>query len=227
MSALSSALAYRRLLDTNATLRMLRADHLPVMAATLGTHLGKPGTRISTEDLHESIDSDLEELRDHFDLSTRTAKAYCDDWRRAEILVRRPATSARGETYELSAAGFDAIRMLEQLRTPPQTATESRLVSLAQSVRQLAIDTDPDSSRRLESLRAERDRIDAEIARVRRGDPVRSSLTDAGRMSESAISSNRRRACPPTSLAFGPASKNSTRNCGSRSLPPRTPSPRY
>lgn len=101
MSALSSALAYRRLLDTNATLRMLRADHLPVMAATLGTHLGKPGTRISTEDLHESIDSDLEELRDHFDLSTRTAKAYCDDWRRAEILVRRPATSARGETYEL------------------------------------------------------------------------------------------------------------------------------
>ncbi|MDN5636124.1 MAG: DUF3375 domain-containing protein [Brevibacterium sp.] len=183
MSALSSALAYRRLLDTNATLRMLRADHLPVMAATLGTHLGKPGTRVSTEDLHESIDSDLEELRDHFDLSTRTAKAYCDDWRRAEILVRRPATSARGETYELSAAGFDAIRMLEQLRTPPQTATESRLVSLAQSVRQLAIDTDPDSSRRLASLRAERDRIDAEIARVRRGDP-RSSVLDRRRANE-------------------------------------------
>ncbi|WP_193084573.1 DUF3375 domain-containing protein [Brevibacterium aurantiacum] len=183
MSALSSALAYRRLLDSNATLRMLRADHLPVMAATLGTHLGKPGTRISTEDLHESIDSDFEELRDHFDLSTRTAKAYCDDWRRAEILVRRPATAARGETYELSAAGFDAIRMLEQLRTPPQTATESRLVSLAQSVRQLAIDTDPDSSRRLASLHAERDRIDAEIARVRRGDP-RSIVLDRRRANE-------------------------------------------
>lgn len=183
MSALSSALAYKRLLETNATLRMLRADHLPVMAATLGAHLGKPGNRVSTDDLHESIDSDLEELRDHFDLSARTAKAYCDDWRRAEILVRRPATSARGETYELSAAGFDAIRMLEQLRTPPQTATESRLVSLAQSVRQLAIDTDPDSSRRLASLRAERDRIDAEIARVRRGDP-RSLVLDRRRANE-------------------------------------------
>ncbi|MDN5806200.1 MAG: DUF3375 domain-containing protein [Brevibacterium sp.] len=183
MSALSSALAYRRVLDANATLRMLRADHLPIMAATLGTHLGRPGTRLSTEDLHESIDSDLEELRDHFDLSMRTAKAYCDDWRRSEILVRRPATAARGETYELSAAGFDAIRMLEQLRTPPQTATESRLVSLAQSVRQLAIDTDPDSSRRLASLRAERDRIDAEIARVRRGDP-RSIVLDRRRANE-------------------------------------------
>ena len=113
MSALSSALAYRRLLESNATLRMLRADNLAVMAGTLDAHLGRPGTRMSTEDLHESIDADLEELRDHFDLSLRTAKAYCDDWRRAEILVRRPATSARGETYELSAAGFDAIRMLE------------------------------------------------------------------------------------------------------------------
>lgn len=183
MSALSSALAYKRLLESNATLRMLRADHLPVMAATLDAHLGRPGTRTPTEDLHESIDADLEDLRDHFPQATRTAKAYCDDWRQAGILVRRPATAARGETYELTAAGFDAIRMLEQLRTPPQTATESRLVSLAQAVRQLAIDTDPDSSRRLASLRAERDRIDAEIARVRRGDP-RSLVLDRRRANE-------------------------------------------
>ncbi|RAD59916.1 DUF3375 domain-containing protein, partial [Burkholderia multivorans] len=79
--------------------------------------------------------------------------------------------------------GFDAIRMLEQLRTPPQTATESRLVSLAQAVRQLAIDTDPDSARRLAALHAERDRIDAEIARVRRGDP-RSIVLDRRRANE-------------------------------------------
>ncbi|HJE77564.1 MAG TPA: DUF3375 domain-containing protein, partial [Brevibacterium epidermidis] len=81
MSALSSALAYRRLLESDATLRMLRADNLAVMAGTLDAHLGRPGTRMNTEDLHESIDADLEELRDHFDLSLRTAKAYCDDWR--------------------------------------------------------------------------------------------------------------------------------------------------
>ncbi|WFP16377.1 DUF3375 domain-containing protein [Citricoccus muralis] len=183
MSALSLALAYRRLTESNTALKMLRADLLPVMAAVLQTHLGTPGTRVNTEDLHESIDAELEELRDHFDLSDRTARAYCDDWRRAEVIVRRPASGSRGETYELSAAGFDALRMLEQLRTPPRTATESRLVSLAQSVHQLAIDTDPHSARRLESLRAERDRIDAEIARVRRGDP-RSLLLDRRRSHE-------------------------------------------
>ncbi|GAA1814869.1 MULTISPECIES: DUF3375 domain-containing protein [Brevibacterium] len=176
MSALSSALAFRRLIDDNATLRMLRADNLAIMAATLGGLLGSPGSRLSTDDVHEAIDADLEELRDHFDLGTRTAKAYCDDWRRADIIIRRPATGARGETYELSAAGFDAIRILEQLRTPPRTATESRLVALAQAVRQLAIDTDPDTSRRLRSLEAQRDRIDAEIARVRRGDAMSTTL---------------------------------------------------
>lgn len=176
MSALSSALAFRRLIDENATLRMLRADNLAIMAAALADLLGSPGTRLSTDDVHEAIDSDLDQLRDHFELGNRTAKAYCDDWRRAEIIIRRPASGARGETYELSAAGFDAIRILEQLLTPPRTATESRLVALAQAVRQLAIDTDPDTTRRLQSLEAQRDRIDAEIARVRRGDPKSTTL---------------------------------------------------
>ena len=32
--------------------------------------------------------ADLEELRDHFDLGAKSAKAYCDDWRAAGILVR-------------------------------------------------------------------------------------------------------------------------------------------
>ena len=50
-------------------------------------------------------------------------------------------------------------------------------------MRQVAIDTDPDSSRRLASLHAERDRIDAEIARVRRGDP-RSVVLDRRRANE-------------------------------------------
>jgi hypothetical protein len=170
MSALASALSFRRLVDSSATLRMLRADHVAVMAAILGEHLGAPGARIDTVDLHELVDDDLFELRDHFDLSGRSAKAYCDDWRGAGILIRRPATDSRGETYELSAAGFDALRILEQLEEPQTTVTESRLVALATSLHQLAIDTDPDTGRRLRALESQRRRIDAEIARIRKGD---------------------------------------------------------
>ncbi|WP_262985901.1 DUF3375 domain-containing protein [Microbacterium jejuense] len=76
------------------------------MAATLSAHLGTPGSRIAADELHERIDGDLETLRDHFVLSSKNAKAFCDDWRQAGILIRRPSGSARGETYELSAAGF-------------------------------------------------------------------------------------------------------------------------
>lgn len=170
MSALSQALAFKRLVADSATLRMLRADHVAVMAAVLGEHLGAPGTRLDTDEVHERIDEDLVDLRDHFDLSDRRAKAYCDDWRNAGLLIRRPATDARGETYELSAAGFDALRILEQLETPQAAVTESRLVTLATALRQLAIETDPDSGRRLRALEGERRRIDREIERVRKGD---------------------------------------------------------
>ncbi|MDO5495052.1 MAG: DUF3375 domain-containing protein, partial [bacterium] len=181
MSALAQALAYRRVLEESAALRLLRADHVAIVAALLGEHLGEPGARRSTEDIHELIDTDLEILREHFEIGARTAKAYCDDWRNGGFLIRRPATDARGETYELSAAGFDAIRILHQLDAPRSTVTESRLINMTSALRQLAIDTDPDSNRRLEALQQQRERIDEEIARISSGD---SPVLDPARATE-------------------------------------------
>ncbi|MFJ6131600.1 DUF3375 domain-containing protein [Janibacter terrae] len=169
MTTTSTALALQRTVADNAALRMLRADHVAVIAGLLSTHLGRAGTRVATDDLYEVMDADLELLRDHFDLP-KTARAYCDDWRGAGYIVRRPAVGARGETLELSPDAFQALRVLEQLDEPRSTVTQSRLISLAQSIRQLAIDTDPDVHRRLEALQDERDRIDAEITRVRTGE---------------------------------------------------------
>lgn len=183
MPALARALALHRLVRDSATMRMLRADSVAVMAAVLGEHLGAPGTRLDTDELHELIDEDLVDLRGHFDLSDKRAKAYCDDWRNAGLIVRRPATDARGETYELSAAGFDALRILDQLETPPATVTESRLVALSTALRQLAIETDPDTGRRLRSLEEDRRRIDDEIARIRSGD-AQARVLDGTRASE-------------------------------------------
>lgn len=166
MAVLPSALAIKRLLAHNDTLRMLRADTLPLIASTLSEHLGKPGTKLLTDELHERIDADLVALREHFALGDRSAKSYCDEWRGKGLLIRRTASAARGETYELSAAGLDAIRIVEQLISPRSTLTESRLMVLAQALHGLAVDTDPDTTRKLRSLREERDRIDAEIVRI-------------------------------------------------------------
>lgn len=170
MSALAAALSYRRVVQESATLRMLRADSLAVMAALLATHLGAPGTRLAAEDVHELIDADLEELRGHFDLGAKSAKAYCDDWRSAGLLVRRPAVASRGETYELSPAAIEALRFLDQLDEPARTLTESRLVGLMAAVHRLAMDTDADIGRRLQALRDERDAIDAQIERLLEGE---------------------------------------------------------
>lgn len=169
MSAVATALTYRRLVSEHATLRMLRTDRAAVIAAVLSTHLGKPGTRLPADDLYELIDADLELLRDHVDLP-QTARAYCDDWRKAGFLVRRPSAGTRGETLELSPEAHVALRVFAQLDEPRSTITQSRLLSLAQAVRQLAIDTDPEADRRLAALRAERDRIDDEISRIKSGD---------------------------------------------------------
>lgn len=171
MTAVPSALTITRLMDESATLRLLRADTVAIAASVLGSQFGSAtaGMRIPSHDLHERVEADLEELRDHFSLG-KSAKAYCEDWRSAGFLIRRPSVDARGETFELSPDALTALRMIETLTTPRSTVTESRLVSLAAAIRQLAIDTDPDATRRLEALQAERARIDAEIERVRAGD---------------------------------------------------------
>lgn len=170
MSALAAALSLRRLVRESSTLRLLRADHVAVAGALLSTHLGSPGARVSADDLHELLEADLDELRDHFDLGTKSAKAYCDDWRAAGFLVRRPAAESRGETYELSPEAIDALRVLTQLSEPVSTVTESRLAGLMSAIHQLAIDTDTDVVRRVQALEAEKARIDSEIEALLGGD---------------------------------------------------------
>lgn len=177
MSVLPHALVIRRTVEESATLRLLRSDNLPLAAAILSTYLNSPGTRIDTEELHERIDADLTELRPHLGLSDVRAKVYCDQWRSSGIIIRRPATAGRGETYELSAEGFDALRILDNINVPQVTVTESRLVTLTQALHQLALDTDPDTARRIQALELDRDRINDQIARLQAGEAV-PTLTD-------------------------------------------------
>ena len=170
MTALAQAHALSRLLDEHVAWRMLRADNAPVMVSVLAAHLGGDERRIESEDLYERIDADLDELRAHgFDLPG-TAKAYCADWRTAGYLVRRPAETSRGETFELSPAALTATRFLAQLVQPRQAATESRLASIASQLHRLAVDSDPDARTRIARLEEQRAQIDAQIEAINRGE---------------------------------------------------------
>lgn len=158
------------MVEADPTWRLLRADNAPIIVALLGSHLSGENRRLPAAELYELIDHDLDALRSHnFDLP-QTAQSYCAEWRRAGFLVRRPAEEARGETFELAPAALSAIHFLEQLSSPRHTVTESRLTNIATQLSQLAIDTDPDATRRLEQLHAQRDRIDEQIQRINAGE---------------------------------------------------------
>jgi hypothetical protein len=170
-NSLSLTLDLERLRAESVTWRLLCAAHAPLIVGVLGTHLGGEQRRLPAADLYELIDADLDELRavGASDLP-KSAQGYCADWRTAGFLVRRASEETRGETFELSPGALVGIRMLGELSTPRQTATESRLASIAGQLSQLALDTDPDSNRRLEQLYAQRDQIDDRIERIQAGE---------------------------------------------------------
>lgn len=169
VSILSAVYAADRLIRQHPAWSLLRGRNAAAAVALLGTHLGGEQRRRPAPELFELIDADLQELRDHgFDLP-QTAQAYCAEWRNEQILIRRVSDESRGETFELSPGGLTAIQFVAQLDEPRQAVTESRLSSILAALRQLATDTDPNSASRLAALRAEQDRIAAEIERVQTG----------------------------------------------------------
>ncbi len=181
MSAVGQALAYRRLVEGDPTVALLRADNAAVIMALLTTHLGGETRRRPADELYELIDAELDGLRDHFDLPG-TGKSYGAAWRRAGWLIRRAAAGSRGETLELSPEALAAIRIAEQIVTPRQTATESRLMSIRDQLHRLAAESDPDRGRRLEQLERDRAEIEAQIARIHEGADI--DVLDASRARE-------------------------------------------
>lgn len=165
-------LALRRLRGDDVAWDLLRADSAPMIAALLGAHLGGEVRRMPVAQLVELLDEELELLRAQGEQLPRSAQGYCADWRAAGYLVRRPTEDARGETFELSAGALTAIRLLESLVEPRTTVTESRLASISDQLARLAIDTDPDTERRLAQLQEQREALDREIARVVAGEVV-------------------------------------------------------
>ncbi|RWR25003.1 DUF3375 domain-containing protein [Agrococcus lahaulensis] len=180
VTALGAALRLRRLVDTDAAFALLRAEHAPIIVALLSRHLGGQTRRMPAEEFVDLLDADLDALRSHFALP-QTGVAYAAAWRSAGWLVRRPAPAARAETVELSSEALRAIRIFEQIEQPRATATESRLMTIRDQVQRLAVETDPDGTRRREALERERAVIDAQIQAIGEG---RFEPLDAARAKE-------------------------------------------
>ncbi|GHD05734.1 DUF3375 domain-containing protein [Zhihengliuella salsuginis] len=169
MSTVRVALTARRLLQESPAWALLRTDTAPVALAVLGTHFSRERRHLAAAELFDAVETDLVDLRARgFDLR-QPAAAYCRAWLTDGYLVRRPG-EAREEIYELSDGTLTALRFIDSLAVPRTSVTESRLATIVERIRRLSIDTDPDVSRRIAALQAERNRLDARIEALARGD---------------------------------------------------------
>ncbi|HUB88183.1 MAG TPA: DUF3375 domain-containing protein [Dyella sp.] len=161
---------YRRLRE-EPLWRLLAADHAPEIIGLLQTLLLDGERKLSASILFERLQHHLDAINTS-DLPRelpRTAQAYVADWLAKGFLERRLPEGASEEEYELSAQTAQAIRFVSSLDTPRLAATESRLSLVIQQLVRLAEQTETDPTARLQALYAERDRLDAEIARVSTG----------------------------------------------------------
>ncbi|WP_394216383.1 DUF3375 domain-containing protein [Brachybacterium vulturis] len=166
MTGVARALENRALFEGYGVLKLLRTDHAPTTLGLLGEHLaGNVRTRTAA-DLYDLLTADLEELRFHGLDLPRTAQQYCASWVSQGFLTRRAAREERTEEFALTEEAHGALRVIDQLHTPRDAVTRSRLALLTERLAALARDTDPDAAGRLDALRTERDRLEEQIATV-------------------------------------------------------------
>lgn len=170
MTLLRRALAHQRIAESHAAWSILRAQNAHVVLAILEERLAGEQRRVPAPELFEQVTEDLEALRSAGFELPRTAQDYVADWRRAGIVIRRPSTEAREETFELSPGALAAMQFVEELHAPRRTVTESRLTTIQNMMSQLVAETDPDITSRLATLEAEKARIEDQIQRLSEGD---------------------------------------------------------
>lgn len=171
MAVVSSTLAFISLQQDNVAWKLLHAQNAPIILSILDENLGKETGKRTVADLVSLVDADLEVLRERVPEigPKRSARDYCEQWRRDGYLVRKPLADSRQETYELSAGALAAISFAKGLAKPHRAATKSRLNMILDQIAELSLATDCDIDRRRKVLLAEKQRIEDQLAELDQG----------------------------------------------------------
>lgn len=158
--------------------RLLRAGNASLILSFLGDFFveGNRGA-CSASDLAAALDDRLYALNAAA-LATageerypKEPRAYLEDWAAVEVgYLRRFYPAGDDEIhYEVTPAFERAYGWVQSLQARPFVATESRLHTAVELLRQIVQGTDTDPGRRLDDLRRRRAETDAEIAAVEAG----------------------------------------------------------
>lgn len=146
---------------------LLAARQSELVIALLQGLFPEASAKLGWSALREKLDTELDLLRARGEGIEKTAQEFVQEWVQGKWLSRSYPEGATEEVYELTADALAALRLVMGRLQPRQTATESGLAVVIDSVLKLAADTDPDPASRLSTLHAELDRVAEEIQRVR------------------------------------------------------------
>jgi hypothetical protein len=164
--------AHVTLLLKHPAAKLLRAEQAAFALAFLHTAFKESGqAAVAEELLRTRLERWIEERRaeDSFEWE-RSARDYLDDWCGEDrAWLRKVHGGGLEPAFELTSATEKALGWLESLRGTAFIGTESRLEGIFREIDELLRFTSNDAEARLEFLRAERAKLDAEIARILAG----------------------------------------------------------
>lgn len=155
--------------------RLLLADSAPLVISFLNNVFIVPNTRtISESDLSGRLEDTLYFLRDEHgpELFKRPAADYLKEWAEADKgwLRRFYPKDSDEPHYDLTPSAEKAISWIVSLSDSPFVGTESRLKIIFDLLRQMVEGSEVDPEIRMAELKRRRDDIDAEIAKIERGE---------------------------------------------------------
>ncbi|HHE32079.1 MAG TPA: DUF3375 domain-containing protein [Chlorobaculum parvum] len=155
--------------------RLLRAQHAPLVASFLHRVFLAPNVRtLAQADLVEALEDELFALRSQLgdNAFPGSAQSYLNDWADNDKgWLRKFYPQGEDEPhYDLTPATEKALAWLESLSERAFVGTESRLLTLFELLRQMSTGSETDPEVRIAELNRQRDKIDAEISRIRAGE---------------------------------------------------------
>jgi hypothetical protein len=160
----------RELSERAVALKFLRADTMPLMAGFLYQQFRKPGqNRIAEPSLRLALSQHLDQLSmKGFELPEgMNAKSYIDQWVDKNYLGRFFLADGETEVIELKSETIRAMDFLQRLERASFVGAESKMKSIFDSLKTLAVQTNTDPEVRIDDLTKQREQIDREIQRIR------------------------------------------------------------
>ncbi|WP_440710389.1 DUF3375 domain-containing protein [Herbiconiux sp. YIM B11900] len=175
MTASRAEAAYTRALTafSTPTLDLLHGRYAPFVVASLSMLFTADRASIPIADAHAELAEVLDELKaagyDGDDDEGRkipvgSGRDVCRTWVRQGWLVQQIADDV--EVYRLSAHAVEALEIAGRTGGGRTRVSNSRVRTLLEAVEHLTDSAEADPVRRLVRLAAERDALDAEIARI-------------------------------------------------------------